>query len=135
VFDVRNDLAVLRAPGLEGKPLPLAEPQRGAPVALVGYPENGPLAAVAARLAGTRSVISGDAYGSGPVVRTVTVIRGVVRPGNSGGPGIDARGRVRTTVFARRPGDTGGYGIPASIVRAALERAGTDEVAATDCTR
>jgi S1-C subfamily serine protease len=134
-FDAKNDVAVLRVPGLDGRPLPLVDPERGTPVALVGYPENGPLTRTAARLGGTREFVSGDAYGRGPVTRTVTAIRGVVRPGSSGGPGIDARGRVRTTVFARRPGDAGGYGIPAALVRAALERAGTNEVPATDCSR
>ena len=38
----------------------------------------------------------------------------------SGGPGVDARGRVRTTVFARRPAERGGYGIPSELVRETL---------------
>ena len=135
VFDVTNDLAVLRVPGLQGRPLPLADPERGAPVALVGYPENGPLTRTPGRLGGTRGVISRDAYGHAPVTRAVTAIRGVVKPGSSGGPGVDALGRVRTTVFARRQGETGGYGIPAALVRAALDRAGATPVPATDCAR
>jgi len=135
VFDVKNDLAVLRVSGLEGRPLPLVDPERGVPVALVGYPENGPLTRTPGRLGGTAKAISRDAYGRGPVTRAVTAIRGVVKPGSSGGPGVDALGRVRTTVFARRPGDTGGYGIPADLVRAALDRAGTTPVPATGCAR
>ena len=135
VFDVMNDLAVLRVPGLGGRPLATADPERGVPVALVGYPENGPLTRTPGRLGGTANAISRDAYGRGPVTRAVTAIRGVVKPGSSGGPGVDALGRVRTTVFARRPGDTGGYGIPADLVRAALDRAGTKRVPATDCAR
>ena len=43
VFDSANDVAVLRVPGLQARPLELAEPARGTAVALVGYPENGPL--------------------------------------------------------------------------------------------
>jgi S1-C subfamily serine protease len=59
-----------------------------------------------------------------------------VRPGLSGGPGVDARGRVRTTVFARRPAERGGYGIPPDLVRDALARArGTGPSLATDCAR
>jgi len=132
-FDPQNDLAVLRVPGLPGRPLVLAEPARGTAVALVGYPENGPLTRTPARLGGTADVLSRDAYGRGPVRRQMTTIRGAVEPGSSGGPGVDAKGLVRTTVFARRPRETGGYGIPASLVGKALAQVGTRAVAPTDC--
>jgi S1-C subfamily serine protease len=102
-------------------------------IAIVGYAENGPLSRVAGRLGETAKALSRDAYGRGPVTRTVTTLRGAVRPGSSGGPGIDARGRVRTTVFARRAGDTGGYGIPAELVRKVLSEVGTSAVGPTDC--
>ena len=134
VFDVTNDVAVLRVPGLGASALPLVAPDRGAAVALVGYPGNGPLTRTPGRLGGTAAVLSRDAYGRGPVRRQVTTIRGAVEPGSSGGPGIDAQGRVRTTVFARRPRETGGYGIPADLVSKALARAGSTPVAPTDCT-
>ena len=132
-FDTANDVAVLRVPGLGARALALLEPERGAPVALVGYPENGPLTRTPGRLGGTANVLSRDAYGRGPVRRQMTAIRGSVKPGNSGGPGIDAQGRVRTTVFARRPRETGGYGIPADHVRRALAQVGSQPVATTDC--
>jgi len=133
-FDVTNDLAVLRVPGLGARALPVADPERGAAVALAGYPRNGPLVRTPARLGGTAQVLSRDAYGRGPVRRQVTAIRGTVEPGSSGGPGIDAQGRVRTTVFARRPRETGGYGIPIDLVQRVVARARTRPVAATDCT-
>ena len=132
-FDVTNDVAVLHVPGLGARPLPLAEPERSAPVALVGYPLNGPLTRTPARLGGTAAVLSRDAYGNAPVRRQITTIRGAVEPGSSGGPGIDAQGRVRTTVFARRPRETGGYGIPADFVRRALAQVTRRPVAPTDC--
>jgi S1-C subfamily serine protease len=132
-FDVENDLAILRVPDLDGRPLPLVEPERGVPVALAGYPENGPLVRIPGRLGATQDFVSRDAYGRGPVQRTITTLRGDVRPGSSGGPGIDARGRVRTTVFARGPGDGGGFGLPADLVRSALESAGTEPVPETAC--
>jgi S1-C subfamily serine protease len=135
VFDATNDLAVLRVPGLGARALPLAPPARGTAVTLAGYPRNGPLTLTPGRLGGTADVLSRDAYGDGPVRREITTIRGAVEPGSSGGPGIDAQGRVRTTVFARRPRETGGYGIPADLVRAALREAGMRPVSATDCAR
>jgi len=132
-FDEKNDLALLRVPAMRAKPLPVADPERGASVAIVGYPENGPLTLLPGRLGGTREILSRDAYGEGPVRRPVTAIRGSVQPGASGGPGIDADGRVRTTIFARRRGERGGYGIPPSLVREALA-ASARPVARTSCT-
>jgi S1-C subfamily serine protease len=135
-MDVKNDLAVLRVRGLPGRPLPITDPERGVPVALIGYPGNGPLQLIPGRLGGTSSFISRDAYGSGPVTRTVTALRGDVRPGLSGGPGVDPAGRVRTTVFARRPGEGGGYGVPPELVRSVLTRATAGGAAvASDCAR
>jgi uncharacterized membrane protein required for colicin V production len=133
-FDPKNDLAVLLVKGLEGPPLPVAEPESGVPVAILGYPENGPLTRTPARLGATGEFLSRDAYGRGPVRRSVTAVRGMVRPGNSGGPAVDARGRVRTTIFARRPGERGGFGVPPELVRSALVRAADGgEALATDC--
>jgi S1-C subfamily serine protease len=133
-FDAGNDLAVLRVRGLRGAPLALADPERRQPVALVGYPGNGPLSVIPARLGGTGRALSRDAYGRGPVTRSVTAIRGEVRPGLSGGPGLDAEGRVRTVVFARRPEDVGGYGVPPANVRDVLAEVGRRALA-TECAR
>jgi S1-C subfamily serine protease len=123
-FDPRNDIAVLRVPGLGARPLRLIDPHPGASVAIVGYPENGPLDAVPGRIGSTVRVLSQDAYGRGPVSRTVTSLSGDVRHGNSGGPAVDASGGVETTVFAARTNGSGGYGIPASIVRRDVAGAG-----------
>src|SRR5439155_17274048 len=115
-LDSRNDVAVLRVPGLVARPLVLTDPVAGAPVALVGYPLDGPLDAAAGRMGRTATVASKDAYGHGPVLRTVTALGGHIRHGDSGGPAIDRQGRVQSTVFAARRGSSGGYGVPASAV-------------------
>ncbi len=65
-FDADEDLAVLRVKGLRGRPLPLADPERGTAVALVGYPGNGPLTRTPGRLGGTGKAPFRDAYGRGP---------------------------------------------------------------------
>ena len=49
-FDARNDVAVLRVPGLRGRALDVADFGRGQPGALLGYPENGPLQVTPVRL-------------------------------------------------------------------------------------
>lgn len=133
-FDARNDLALLRIaagiPALRVAP----EATRGEPGAVLGYPENGPYTALAARFGGTRETISEDSYGRGPVRRTISSLRGSVRSGNSGGPMIDAKGRVLATVFAATvSGPTGGFAIPSDIVRNALRRAGTSAVDTGPC--
>jgi S1-C subfamily serine protease len=122
-FDPKNDIAVLRVPGLHLRPLATADPVPGEAVAILGYPENGPFDAVPGRLGETVTVLTEDAYGRRPVRRTVTSLRGLVRHGNSGGPAVNANGKVTTTVFAARVGARGGYGVPTSIVRDALGRA------------
>jgi len=133
-FDAQNDLAVLRVRGLRGAPLAMADPERKVAVALIGYPGNGPLTVIPGRLGGTGRALSRDAYGRGPVTRNVTAIRGEVRPGLSGGPGVDADGRVRTIVFARRPDDVGGYGVPPATVRDVLEKVGTESIS-SECAK
>jgi S1-C subfamily serine protease len=125
-FDPRNDIAILRVDGLGGRALPIAtQPRSGAQAAILGFPENGPYDVRAGRIGATRTVPTQDAYGRGPVQRPLTTLRGLVRPGNSGGPMVDARGRVVTTIFAatRGTGPRGGFGVPNSVVRQRLSEA------------
>jgi S1-C subfamily serine protease len=137
VFDPSNDVAILHVDGLGGHTLPLAaDPASGTSAAILGFPENGPYDVRAGRLGSTRTVITQDAYGRGPVQRTITSFRGTVRPGNSGGPMVDTRGRVVTTVFAAARGGTpGGYGVPNAVVERDLARAGGAQVSTGPCAR
>jgi S1-C subfamily serine protease len=126
VFDPRNDIAVLRVPGLPARPLSLASSARaGASAAILGYPEDGPFTVEPGRLGSTQPVRTEDAYGDGPLIRSVTSLRGLVRPGNSGGPLINASGRVVGTVFAAVTGGSGegGFAVPNAIVRRELAQA------------
>lgn len=135
-FDPHDDVAVLRVAGLGGAPsLPLARsPSPGTSAAVLGFPENGPYRVRPARLGGTQTVLTQDAYGAGPVRRSILSFRGVVQHGNSGGPLVDGRGRVAGTVFAavaaRR---AGGFAVPDDLVRRVLRRAGPAAVATGPC--
>jgi S1-C subfamily serine protease len=137
VFDPHNDVAVLRVPGLEAPALELrAQGNVGEQVAILGYPKNGPYRAEPGRLGETRTVISQDAYGNGPVQRRITSLRGRVRSGNSGGPAVDETGGVVATMFAATTsGATGGFGVPPAIVRSALGKANGDPVDTGPCAR
>lgn len=131
-FDPRNDVAILRLDSVRLRPLPLVDPRRGDAVAVLGFPENGPFTATPARIGNTAVVLAEDAYGSGPVTRTITSLRGRVRHGDSGAPAVDVRGRVQATIFAARLGSAGGYGLPANVVRADLA-ALHSQVSTGDC--
>ncbi len=122
-FDVHNDIAVLHAPALSALPLTLAAvAPAGTAGAVIGYPENGPLVIGAARLGAEQPVLTQDAYGQGPVRREIVPLRARVRPGNSGGPVVDAHGQVVATVFAARvgPGPDAGFAVPDDVLRADL---------------
>ncbi|MEA2436138.1 MAG: hypothetical protein QOF65_694, partial [Thermoleophilaceae bacterium] len=127
-FDARNDIAILRVPGIAGSVPPLAlnvSAPSGTSGAILGFPENGPFDVQPARLGSTTVVRTQDAYGNGPVMRKITSLRGRVRSGNSGGPVVDGRGRVVTTIFAASVGrgQRTGFGVPDSVVAAALGKA------------
>lgn len=136
VFDPHDDIAVLRVAGLREPALPvLADPRRGSAAAILGYPQDGPYRAEPGRLGQTEPVHTEDAYGNGPVLRSIAALRGLVRPGNSGGPMVDAQGRVLATVFAAitgggPDGGPGGFAVPNRLVLRALRHAENARVAA-----
>lgn len=126
-FDPTDDVAVLRVPGLSLPSLSLvSEPSAGKAGAILGYPEDGPFQARSGRIGTTQQVVTDDAYGRGPVSRLLTPLRGLVRPGNSGGPLVDREGHVLTTVFASTTdgGLPAGYGVANATVAHVLEGAG-----------
>ncbi len=95
-YNSHDDVAVLRVRSVSfPQPLRLADPRPGDSVAIVGYPENGPLQATPGR----------------------------VKHGDSGAPAIGGDGAVESTIFAARLGAPSGYGVPASLVRRALDSA------------
>jgi S1-C subfamily serine protease len=126
VFDPHDDIAVLRVHGLSLRPLALAHDSRsGTSAGILGYPLDGPFNAEPGRIGTAETVSTEDAYGNGPVTRTIVPLRGLVRPGNSGGPMVDSAGQVLATVFAAITSGNGGRGpggfaVPNSLVRAQL---------------
>jgi S1-C subfamily serine protease len=126
LFDPDLDLAILSVPGATGPPLPLAtEPlDRGAPGAVLGYPQGGPLDVRRAAVRRTIDAVGRDIYGHGEVERLVLELQTLVRPGNSGGPFVLPDGRVAGVVFAASSGDDDvGYAIAADEVEDPLRTA------------
>lgn len=133
-YGPEQDLALLRV-GASLPTLPIATGRQvGSDAAVLGYPENGPYALEPARVGETRETVSEDSYGNGPVDRTITALSGNVRSGNSGGPLVDAGGRVLGTVFAATTnGIAGGFAVPAELVREALRHT-SESVGTGPCT-
>jgi S1-C subfamily serine protease len=119
--DPQRDLAVLRAAGVKDPPAPIdyASPTAPAelmPVFTFGYPFGTALAsgkgapAVTVGRASVSSLRTGD---DGELTRVQ--IDGSLNPGNSGGPVVDARGRlVGVAVATVRDGQGIGLAIPAA---------------------
>jgi S1-C subfamily serine protease len=131
-FDPTDDIAVLSVPYLGLPALHLvSDPPSGLGGAILGYPQNGPFDVRPGRIGRTQTVLTDDAYGRGPIRRLLTPLRGLVRPGNSGGPLVDGDGAVLTTVFAGTVGDSprGGYGVANATVASVLEQARAREAA------
>jgi S1-C subfamily serine protease len=133
VFDAHNDVAVLRISGATAIPLRMADPQNGASVAIVGYPLDGSLSAIAGRVGSTANEFTQDALGRGPVLRAITAIAGRVHKGDSGGPVIDTHGKVQAMIFAKKKDSRSGYAVPTSIVRSDLAKAGRRAVSTEAC--
>jgi S1-C subfamily serine protease len=121
--DAGNDVALLRVDGIRPPPLRLSHrsPSGGGAI-LIGYPENGPLTAVAGRAGSPVTALAPDAYGQHIHARTVVPLRGVLRHGDSGGPVVNRAGQVVAMMFAADEGGgiAGGFGVPLQAIRHAL---------------
>ncbi|MCQ9386380.1 MarP family serine protease [Brevibacterium moorei] len=134
-FDADTDVAVLYAPQLPAAALSLGQDLRSrADAVVVGYPENGPYTISPARIREQLPARGLDIYGSSTVTRDVYSLRAVVRHGNSGGPLLDARGRVVGMVFAKSATDEDtGYALTLGEVRKHLDATRTTPVDTGSC--
>ena len=127
LYDSDRDLAVLLVPGLDRRPLSFAGSAKPGDSAIVlGYPEDGPFRADAARIRGTQNARGPDIYQHRTVVRQIYSLRARVRPGNSGGPLLNPAGAVDGVVFAAAADDPQtGYALSAHEVAGDAERGRT----------
>jgi len=120
--DAVNDVALLAVSGLRAPPLEAAaKPADEEEVVLLGYPGDGPLTAAKATAGLPTKVVAPDAYGRHHRLRTVVPLRGRVERGDSGGPVVNARGRVVAMMFAATTLGEGGFGVPVEEVLKGLE--------------
>jgi len=131
-YDSNLDIAVLEFDSADIPALPFTAPdaptQPKASIAVLGYPQDGPFDIEPGRVRAKQTLRSPDIYGDGAVIRDVYSIRGLVRPGNSGGPIVDSAGRVVGVVFAASvTDDDTGYALTADQVRDAADEGSTSE--------
>jgi S1-C subfamily serine protease len=108
----------------------------GTGVAILGYPEDGPYDVQPGRIRSQQRLRSPDIYGNGTVIRDVYSLRGLIRPGNSGGPIVSSAGDVVGMVFAASVNDHDtGYALTADQVSeaAAAGLTSSDQVSTGDC--
>jgi S1-C subfamily serine protease len=125
-FDPSYDLAVLRTRAPLGRPLTLdpSDVSRGTQGAIVGYPQDGPLAIGPAGVAADLVAQGRDIYNEGVVIRDVYEIDAEVQPGNSGGPLVADNGMVVGVVFSRSTVDPGvGYALTSPGVLRRVQQA------------
>ncbi len=131
------DIAVLSLDtgGLQGLPFDTGAKEKDG-VAILGYPQDGPYDVQVGRIRSEQRLRSPDIYGQGTVIREVFSVRGLVRPGNSGGPIVDSDGDVVGVVFAASvTDDETGYALTSDQVSAsgADGRNSVKEVSTGDC--
>ena len=136
-YDPDVDIAVIDVPELDGPTisfdLTAKERQQGASL---GFPQDGPFDARPVRIRSDQRLRSPDIYGDGTVTRHVYALRGMIRPGNSGGPVVSTAGRVLGVVFAASVSNhETGYALTADQVRraAAMGLDAEDKVSSGNC--
>ena len=139
LFDAEMDIAVLRTQRLDVPNLGFdLSGAAGSEAAVLGYPENGPFDARAARIRDITTMRAPDIYGQGEHPRDAFSVRSLVRSGNSGGPLVSVSGEVYGIVFAASISDSStGYAVTAEQAagnaRAGIEA--TDRVSTGGCVR
>lgn len=118
LFDPKNDLAILRVPGVSATPLSLATsaPRTGQRIRVIGFPLNASRTAAPGYYEGALADSGRDIYNQDLTTRTVLALEVNIQPGNSGSP-VFVGDTVAGVVESKSLSQTStAYAIPASVV-------------------
>ncbi len=133
-------MAVLHSDAITEKPLTIqgSLAQNDSAAAILGYPGGGDFTAGPAIVVDSFKAVGRNIYNQDETVRDVYSIKGLVRPGNSGGPLIDKDGQVIGVVFAASTTyDQVGYALTAQSILTKLNdvKGSTAPVSTGSCTQ
>jgi S1-C subfamily serine protease len=137
LYNPDRDIAILYVPDLNVTPLKFDYTAEGQDSAIIaGFPKGKGFTTKPARIRIKQPAKASDIYSRKTVTREVYAIRGLVQPGNSGGPLLTPTGQVYGVIFAAATDqpDTG-YALTANEVRpdADTGSASTARVDTQDC--
>ncbi|MET8141997.1 MarP family serine protease [Sphaerisporangium sp. NPDC005288] len=119
LYNPDRDIAILYVPDLDVPPLKFDFTAEGQDDAIIaGFPKGKGFTTRPARIRVKQNAKASDIYSRKTVTREVYAIRGLVQPGNSGGPLLTPTGQVYGVIFAAATDqpDTG-YALTAAEVR------------------
>ncbi|MDO5745464.1 MAG: MarP family serine protease [Micrococcaceae bacterium] len=123
-FDSVADIAVLDVPGLGLEPLQRGKDlDRGDTAAFLGFPGGGSFRSMGSVVESLSTVEIQNIYGAEPTPLRIYQLAGKVEQGNSGGPLLDAKGKVVGMVFAKAKGGAEvGYALALEEIDRALAK-------------
>jgi S1-C subfamily serine protease len=135
LYDSDRDIAILRVPGLQENPLPLATGHRNDQTAVFGHPGGQDDVRVApSRITDEIRARGRDLYDTHPTERDVWILASDLHPGDSGGALTNLSGQVVGVAFAIAPDrPSTAYALTTKELTAALQEPRTDNADTGSC--